>query len=42
MTHEIKGGKWVILYSDSTVDSFYYEIVLVVTKTMVAVLVTEP
>ena len=32
MTHQIKGSKWVILYSDSTVDSFYYEIVLVVTK----------
>ena len=32
MTYQIKGGKWVILYSYSTVDSFYYEIVLVVTK----------
>ena len=32
MTYQIKGGKWVILYCDSTVDSSYYEIVLVVTK----------
>ena len=29
MTYQIKGGKWVILYCDSTVDSFYYEIAVV-------------
>ena len=29
MTDQIKGGKWVILYCDSSVDSFYYDIVLV-------------
>ena len=29
MTDQIKGGKWVILYCDSSVDLFYYDIVLV-------------
>ena len=27
MTYQIKGGKWVILYCDCSVDSFYYDIV---------------
>ena len=29
MTYQIKGGKWVILYCDSTVDFFYVCIVVV-------------
>ena len=32
MTYQIKGGKWVILYCDSSVDSFHYDKVLVVTE----------
>ena len=28
MTYQIKGGKWVILYCDSS-DSFHYDIVVV-------------
>ena len=29
MTDQIKGGKWVMLYCDSSVDSFYYDIAVV-------------
>ena len=29
MTVQMKGGKWVGFYSDSSVDLFYYDIVLV-------------
>ena len=28
MTVQIKEGKWVILYCDSSVDLFYYDIVM--------------
>ena len=29
MTYQIKGGKWVGIYSDCSVDSFYYDIAVV-------------